>query len=50
MLLFVCTETTESKPVEQETSHTMLLLQMVSVLWPDNERLGFTWQLLPEKE
>ena len=33
MLLFVGTETTESKPVKLETSYTVIVQSIVSVLW-----------------
>ena len=33
MLLFVCTDTTESKPVKQETNCIVILPPSVSVIW-----------------
>ena len=33
MLFFVCSEAAESKLVKLETSHTVILPPMVSVLW-----------------
>ena len=33
MLLFLCTEATEYKPVKLETSHTVILSLLSSVLW-----------------
>ena len=34
MLLFLCTETTEHKPIKLEASYTVILPPMVSVLCP----------------
>ena len=33
MLLFLCSETTDFKPVKQETSYTLTRPLMLSVLW-----------------
>ena len=54
MLLFVRTETNESKPVRQESNHTVILPHTVSVLWPilpcRSQALSWMMQMHPRRK